>query len=68
MSSIRESDLPGIGRKFQIEAQAATSLSLWFMMMGRRELYHFDPNGPDELLMVTISEYGSATSRHISAA
>lgn len=48
MSLLRETELPGIGRKFQLDTRSGERLVVIIHEDGRRELYIFNPDSPDE--------------------
>lgn len=57
MSTISEANLPGVGRKFQIEAASGDRLTIVIHDDGTRELYHFARKSPDRVAsVVTLSD------------
>src|SRR5262245_25262933 len=57
MSTISESVLPGVGRKFQVEAASGDRLVIVIHDDGRRELYHFTRRDPDRVAsVITLSD------------
>ncbi len=63
--TIRESDLPNIGRKFEVEVQDGNKLVIVVHDDGRRELYHFYHNNPEDCVsMITLDDN---ESRYVAA-
>jgi TrkA domain protein len=60
MSTIRESTLPGVGHKFQIEAMSGDRLTIVIHDDGTRELYHFARKNPDRVASVVTLTDGEA--------
>jgi TrkA domain protein len=57
VSTISEANLPGVGRKFQIEAASGDRLTSVIHDDGTRELYHFARKAPDRVAsVVTLSD------------
>jgi TrkA domain protein len=50
--TISETNLPGVGHKFQIEATSGDRLTIVIHDDGRRELYHFVRKNPDRVASV----------------
>lgn len=60
MPSIRESFLPGVGYKFQIEAVSGDRLTIVIHDDGRRELYHFLASNHDRVASVVTLQDSEA--------
>ena len=52
MSTISETTLPGVGRKFQVETTSGDRLVIVIHDDGTRELYHFTRKQPDRVASV----------------
>lgn len=52
MYHIRESDLPGIGHKFQMVTNTGDQLVIVIHEDGKRQIFTFDPKDPEESILV----------------
>lgn len=65
MAIIKESDLIGIGKKFQIDTASGEKMAVVIHDDGRRDMYHFDENDPEEIVSsITLND---AEARQIAA-
>ncbi|MBD3107451.1 cation:proton antiporter regulatory subunit [Bacillus sp. AGMB 02131] len=62
--NIRESELPGIGCKFEITTNEDEKMVIVIHNDGRRELYHYDDDHEETLSSVTLND---SESRKIAA-
>ncbi|WP_339300149.1 cation:proton antiporter regulatory subunit [Paenibacillus sp. FSL K6-2441] len=63
--NLKETDLPGIGKQFVVQARSGDKLSIVIHNDGRRELSHFDEDDTDNSVsMVTLDD---DEARYISA-
>ena len=56
MSIVRESDLIGIGKKYQIETEAGDHMVVVIHDDGRRELYRYDHEESESKCVMTLSD------------
>src|SRR5690606_8344297 len=56
MSIVRESDLIGIGKKFQIQTEAGDHMVVVIHDDGRRELYRYDDEENESRCVMTLSD------------
>lgn len=62
--NIRESELPGIGCKFEILTKESEKMVIVIHDDGRRELYHFDEDHEESVSSVTLTD---SESRKVAA-
>lgn len=65
MDNIKESELPGIGKKYRIETKAGEKLAIIIHDDGLRELYYFQEDDPDE--SIPVATLSDKESRQLAA-
>lgn len=56
MTLIREAELPGLGKKYQLNLENGEQVSVIIHDDGTREIYYFTEDGDDPLAAITLSD------------
>lgn len=59
MTLIREAELPGLGKKYQLNLENGEQVSVVIHDDGTREIYYFTEDGDDPMAAITLSDQES---------